>query len=83
MKLQPTVGQAAGATPLWLRNTGKPKSGKNRFHPDLRPVDGDVEAEVERLIGLGARHLDVGQKGTENFVVLADPEDNEFRVEPS
>lgn len=58
------------------------KNGKNRYHPDLRPVDGDAEAEaeVERLIGLGARHVDIGQKGTENFVVLADPEDNEFRV---
>jgi len=88
-KLYPPKDAPAGATPLWLQNTGKPKNGKNRFHPDLRPDDdspGAVEAEVERLIALGARRVDVGQTGTENFVVLADPEDNEFcvlRVEPS
>ncbi|MFJ1538017.1 VOC family protein [Micromonospora chalcea] len=36
--------------------------------------------EVERLIGLGARLADVGQTGAEGFVVLVDPEDNEFCV---
>jgi Glyoxalase-like domain len=44
------------------------------------PADGDADAEVERLIALGARHADVGQSGTEGFVVLADPEGNEFCV---
>jgi catechol 2,3-dioxygenase-like lactoylglutathione lyase family enzyme len=85
-KLYPPKDAPAWAMPVWLQNTGGPKTGKNRFHPDLRPVDGDVEAEVERLIALGARHVDVGQTGTESFVVLADPEDNEFcvlRREPS
>jgi Glyoxalase-like domain len=65
---------------LWLQNTGEPKQGKLRCHPDVRPVDGDVDAEVERLVSLGARHADVGQTGEENFIVLADPEDNEFCV---
>ena len=65
---------------MWLQNTGEPKVGKNRDHPDLRPVDGDVDAEVERLVELGARHVDVGQTGREGFVVLADPEGNEFCV---
>ena len=56
------------------------EEGKNRNHPDLVAVDGDVDAEVERLVGLGARRADVGQSGTENFEVLVDPEGNEFCV---
>ena len=40
----------------------------------------DVEAEVERLVALGARHVDVGQTPDDPFVVLADPEGNEFCV---
>jgi hypothetical protein len=50
---------------------------KNRLHLDLRPKD--QAAEVERLIGLGAAPVDVGQ-GTPSWVVLADPEGNEFCV---
>ena len=53
------------------------KTVKNRLHLDLRPIDGSYEAEVERLIGLGARRADVGQ-GEVPWVVLADPEGNEF-----
>jgi catechol 2,3-dioxygenase-like lactoylglutathione lyase family enzyme len=52
---------------------------KNRLHLDLRPVGTSQEAEVERLLGLGARHADVGQ-GDVPWVVLADPEGNEFCV---
>jgi len=79
-KLYPPADAPADVPTLWLQKTGEPKQGKNRDHPDLRPVDGDVEHEVERLVGLGARHVDVGQTGEEGFVVLADPEDNEFCV---
>lgn len=53
------------------------KSVKNRLHLDFRPDD--QEAEVERLLALGARHADVGQ-GEQSWVVLADPEGNEFCV---
>ncbi|GAA3610148.1 VOC family protein [Nonomuraea rosea] len=64
---------------VWLQPTDAPKSGKNRNHPDLYvPDGGDVAAEVERLVGLGATRVDVGQRGDEGFVVLADPEGNEF-----
>ncbi len=79
-KLRPPGGAAAGAPTLWLQATVTPKNGKNRNHPDLRPDDGDVEAEVDRLIGLGARAADVGQSVDDPFVVLADPEGNEFCV---
>ena len=51
---------------------------KNRLHLDLRPSD--QFAEVRRLIGLGATRVDVGQPGDSSWVVLADPEGNEFCV---
>jgi predicted enzyme related to lactoylglutathione lyase len=54
------------------------KAGKNRLHIDLRPDDQD--AEVERLVDMGARHVDVGQGDDATWVVLADPEGNEFCV---
>jgi hypothetical protein len=79
-KLYPSPDAPPDVPTLWLQNTGEPKLGKNRDHPDLRPVEGDVDREVERLIKLRARHADVGQTGQEGFVVLADPEDNEFCV---
>jgi hypothetical protein len=53
------------------------KSLKNRLHLDFRPVDQD--AEVKRLIALGATYADIGQ-GEQSWVVLADPEGNEFCV---
>ena len=57
-----------------------PKAGKNRLHIDVAPPrGGEVGAEVERLIALGARRVDIGQ-GDVPWVVLADPEDNEFCV---
>ncbi len=79
-KLYPPADAPPDVPTLWLQHTGGPKHDKNRYHPDLRPADGDVAAEVERLVALGARHVDVGQTGEEAFVVLADPEDNEFCV---
>ena len=55
------------------------KTIKNRIHLDVHANDGDQAAEVERLIGLGATHADVGQRDVD-WVVLADPEGNEFCV---
>lgn len=56
------------------------KLGKNRVHIDLTASADEREAEIARLIGLGARPADVGQTGTESWTVLADPEGNEFCV---
>jgi hypothetical protein len=53
---------------------------KNRLHLDLTPRSGDQDAEVERILALGARRVDIGQTGTESWTVLADPEGNEFCV---
>lgn len=49
-----------------------------RLHFDVNPVDRDQEAELDRLLTLGARPADVGQTGEEEWHVLADPEGNEF-----
>jgi catechol-2,3-dioxygenase len=63
------------------------KTVKNRIHIDVNATDRDQEAEVQRLVTMGARHIDVGQRPEHSWVVLADPEGNEFcvlrsRVEP-
>ncbi|MFJ6297507.1 VOC family protein [Streptomyces griseoviridis] len=51
------------------------KTVKNRLH-----LDGSTEDEVTRLLGLGATRTDVGQGSDRNWVVMADPEGNEFCV---
>jgi len=56
----------------------EPKQTKNRLHIDLRPDD--QAAEVDRLIGMGASRVDIGQGDGVSWVVLADPEGNEFCV---
>jgi hypothetical protein len=57
------------------------KTVKNRLHLDVAPGAGDDQAaEVERLLAKGATRVDVGQRGDESWVVLADPEGNEFCV---
>lgn len=56
------------------------KTGKNRVHFDLRPDN--QEAEVRRLEELGATRIDIGQ-GQAPWVVMADPEGNEFCVLPA
>jgi len=58
----------------------RPKTGKNRLHFDLAPAEGgDQQAEVDRLVSLGATRVDLGQ-GTVSWVVLADPDGHEFCV---
>ncbi len=57
-----------------------PKIGKSRLHLDIAPPDHvDQRAEVDRLISLGATRVDIGQ-GEVDWVVMADPDDNEFCV---
>jgi catechol 2,3-dioxygenase-like lactoylglutathione lyase family enzyme len=55
----------------------EPNQAKSRLHLDFRP--GDQDAEVARLVAHGARRVDIGQ-GDAAWVVLADPEGNEFCV---
>lgn len=78
--LQPAPGTPeAGVLPdiLFLR-VPESKTVKNRLHLDLRPDD--QSAEVARLEALGARQVDIGQRGDVTWVVMADPEGNEFCV---
>jgi predicted enzyme related to lactoylglutathione lyase len=53
---------------------------KNRVHVDLTSGAEDRTDEIDRLLALGARRIDIGQTGTESWTVLADPEGNEFCV---
>ena len=71
------VVQGEGGSPLLFLGVPDEKVVKNRLHLDLRPDD--QEAEVARAEALGARRVDIGQ-GEETWVVLADPEGNEFCI---
>ncbi len=78
--LEPPAGSPEdGIAPdlLFLR-VPEAKTGKNRLHIDLRPTD--QAAEVTRLEALGARQVDIGQGADVTWVVLADPDGNEFCV---
>jgi hypothetical protein len=78
--LEPPAGSAQdGVSPdiLFLR-VPEPKTVKDRLHLDLRPDD--QAAEVARAESLGARRVDVGQSDEDTWVVLADPEGNEFCI---
>jgi hypothetical protein len=79
-KLYPPEDAHAAVPTIWLQPVEEAKQEKVRVHLDLRPTDGDVETEVQRLLDLGASRADVGQTGEEGFTVLADPEGNEFCV---
>ena len=68
-----------GPPRLTCAHVPEAKTVKNRLHLDLNPTDTEQDQEVRRLLDLGARHADVGQ-GDASWVVLADPEGNEFCV---
>ena len=81
------LAEGAASVPLAERGPGlvfvpvpEGKAIKNRLHIDLAPgPDDDHAAEVEALLARGATRVDVGQ-GDTAWVVLADPEGNEFCV---
>lgn len=75
----PSGSREDGVVPdLLFLKVPESKSVKNRLHIDLRP--GDQAAEVERLESLGASRVSVGRGDEVTWVVLADPEGNEFCV---
>jgi Glyoxalase-like domain len=86
--LVPPAG--APGLPIWFQPVLEPKTLKNRLHLDLRVTPGrsvpraqrraTVEAEVERLVGLGATlvRLDEDEAADHVFAVMGDPEGNEF-----
>ncbi|MYX14524.1 VOC family protein [Streptomyces sp. SID8374] len=83
----PGTGFGGPQPTLVLSPNSAPRTGQLRLHIDVSATDRDQDAELERLLALGARTADVGQTGDESWHVLADPEGNEFcllraRVQP-
>ena len=74
-----TIGPAGRAWPtIDIAPVPEAKTIKNRLHLDLRADGVPAAAELDRLLSLGARPADVGQPADASWVVLADPEGNEF-----
>ncbi|MBM7774430.1 catechol 2,3-dioxygenase-like lactoylglutathione lyase family enzyme [Actinokineospora baliensis] len=74
----PGVGFGGPQPTIILSPNPEPRSGKYRLHLDVNPTDRDQDAELARLLQVGATPADVGQTGEEGWHVLADPEGNEF-----
>jgi predicted enzyme related to lactoylglutathione lyase len=71
---------AAGMPRLYFTTVPEPKQAKNRLHLDILPPDDDQQAELARLVGLGATVL-ADQPPGAGWIILADPEGNEFCLE--
>ncbi|GAA3454256.1 MULTISPECIES: VOC family protein [Dactylosporangium] len=73
-----------GSAGLLFIRVPEPKSVKNRVHFDVQPLDATRDEEVERVLALGASQVDDFRRpdGT-GWVVVADPEGNEFCIERS
>ena len=70
-----------GRTRILFIEVPETKQGKNRIHLDLVPASGTRDAELERLLGLGATVVDdLRRPDGPGWVVLADPEGNEFCI---
>jgi hypothetical protein len=69
-----------GRPRLLFQQVPEPKTVKNRVHLDVRVGAGRMEAEVARLLGLGATELWRASQGPHSWVTMADPEGNEFCV---
>ncbi|MFG2937345.1 VOC family protein [Streptomyces sp. NPDC048282] len=74
----PGTGFGGPQPTLVLSPGADARPGKLPLHLDVNATDRDQDAELARLLALGARPADVGQTGTESWYVLADPEGNEF-----
>ncbi|KAB2589186.1 VOC family protein [Streptomyces arboris] len=74
----PGTGFGGPQPTIVLSPNSEPRTGKVRLHIDVSATDRDQDAELERLLALGARPADVGQTGNESWHVLADPEGNVF-----
>lgn len=72
------AGPSGSGPTLVFARVPERKSVKNRLHIDVSPTDREQEAELERLQELGAKRADVGQGGDAGWVVLRDPDGNEF-----
>ena len=78
IEIGPESGFGGPAPTIVFALVSDEKIAPLRLHLDVSPVDRDQDAELGRLLALGARPADVGQTGEESWRVLADPEGNEF-----
>jgi hypothetical protein len=78
IEIGPRVEFGGPQPTIILSRRDEPEKGKSRLHIDVNATDRDQDAELERLLKLGARPADIGQTGEEQWHVLADPEGNEF-----
>lgn len=74
------IGPADGGPGIDFVPVAEPKTVKNRLHLDLRADNSTQDAEVARVLALGGRRVDIGQGPDASWVVLGDPEGNEFCV---
>ena len=78
VEIGPEAGFGGVAPTLVFAPVADPTPGKVRLHIDVNATDREQDAELERLLGLGAKPADVGQTGEESWHVLQDPEGNQF-----
>ncbi len=78
LEIGPREGFGGAQPTIILSRSDAPAQGKSRLHIDVSATDRDQDAELERLLGLGARPTDVGQTSDAHWHVLADPEGNVF-----
>ncbi|MBG6055750.1 putative enzyme related to lactoylglutathione lyase [Salinibacterium sp. CAN_S4] len=78
LEIGPRDGFGGAQPTIILSPSNEPRMSKSRLHIDVNATDRDQDAELERLLALGARVADIGQTGEESRHVLADPEGNEF-----
>ncbi|MUN37332.1 VOC family protein [Actinomadura litoris] len=78
VEIGPREGFGGLQPTLILSPSTDPRVAKLPLHIDVNATDRDQDAELERLLALGARPVDIGQTGEESWHCLADPEGNEF-----
>jgi len=77
-----TLVAVRGAGPrILLQRVPEPKTVKNRLHLDLNVGEDNIRAEVERLVALGATEGREVREASGHWIVMADPEGNEFCVQ--
>ena len=78
IEIGPREGFGGAQPTIILSARAEPEPGKSRLHIDINATDREQDAELERLLALGARRADIGQSSEDSWHVLADPEGNEF-----
>ena len=78
VEIGPREGFGGPQPTIFLIRTDDPKNGPARLHIDVNATDRDQDAELERLLAIGAELVDIGQPKEASWHVLADPEGNEF-----